>query len=213
MRVTPQWESPVISSSGPNLNMSIYYLFIIFSGSAVQRGLWPPRSRGFLITHNDAPQSVGLLWTSDQLVAETSTWQRTTHTTNIHAPGGIQTLDRSRRAAVDLSLRPRGHWDRLNISITIFNYLFSAYKLELMCAMSGFRNQGTEASWGMTVAIYRFKVRACRDVSLWYPIPDPSCNYISSGGRLRSRPAPRYSIIASLGSPNLNFERSAAPLV
>jgi hypothetical protein len=26
-----------------------------------------------LITHNDAPQSVGLLWTSDQLVAETST--------------------------------------------------------------------------------------------------------------------------------------------
>jgi hypothetical protein len=26
----------------------------------------------------DAPQSVGLLWTSDQLVAETSTWQHTT---------------------------------------------------------------------------------------------------------------------------------------
>jgi hypothetical protein len=43
-----------------------------FSGSAAQRGLWP-RSRGFVITHNGAPQSVGLLWTSDQLVAETST--------------------------------------------------------------------------------------------------------------------------------------------
>ena len=27
----------------------------------------------FYIIHNDAPQSVGLLWTSDQLVAETST--------------------------------------------------------------------------------------------------------------------------------------------
>jgi hypothetical protein len=27
----------------------------------------------FLDTHNDAAQSVGLLWTSDQLVAETST--------------------------------------------------------------------------------------------------------------------------------------------
>ena len=36
----------------------------------------------FLITHNDAPQSVGLLWTSDQLVAETSTWQHTTFTTD-----------------------------------------------------------------------------------------------------------------------------------
>jgi hypothetical protein len=49
------------------------YLITIFSGSAAQRGLWTPRSRGFLITHNDAPQSVGLNWTSDQLVAETST--------------------------------------------------------------------------------------------------------------------------------------------
>jgi hypothetical protein len=46
----------------------------IFSprGAAAQRGSWPPHSRGLYITH-DAPQSVGLLWTSDQLVAETST--------------------------------------------------------------------------------------------------------------------------------------------
>ena len=29
--------------------------------------------RGFLITNNDASQSVGLLWASDQSVAETST--------------------------------------------------------------------------------------------------------------------------------------------
>jgi hypothetical protein len=51
----------------------IIIIIIIFSGSAAQRGLWPPRSRSFLITHNDAPQSVGILWTSDQLVAQTST--------------------------------------------------------------------------------------------------------------------------------------------
>jgi hypothetical protein len=30
-------------------------------------------AQGLMITHNDATQSVGLLWTSDQLVAETST--------------------------------------------------------------------------------------------------------------------------------------------
>jgi hypothetical protein len=71
-------------------------LFIIFSGSAAQRRLWPPVAlqpsagygllvpRGFSITYNDAPQSVGLLWTSDQLVTETSTWQHTTHTTDKH---------------------------------------------------------------------------------------------------------------------------------
>ena len=38
----------------------------------------------FEITHNDTPQSVGLLWTSDQPFAETSTSQHTTTTTNIH---------------------------------------------------------------------------------------------------------------------------------
>ena len=33
--------------------------------------------------------------------------------TNIHAPGKIRTHNLSRRAAEDLRLRPRGHWDRL----------------------------------------------------------------------------------------------------
>ena len=47
-------------------------------------GAGPPHSRGFQITHNDVPQSVGLLWTSDQLVAETSTWQHATLTTDKH---------------------------------------------------------------------------------------------------------------------------------
>jgi len=32
--------------------------------------------------------------------------------TNIYAPGGTQTYDLSRRAAAELRLRPRGHWDR-----------------------------------------------------------------------------------------------------
>ena len=32
--------------------------------------------------------------------------------TNIHALGGIRTHNLSRRAAEDLRLRPRGHWDR-----------------------------------------------------------------------------------------------------
>jgi len=48
---------------------------------------------------------------NDQSVAETSTWQHSQHT-NIQALGGIQTHDRSGRAAVDLRLRPRGHWNR-----------------------------------------------------------------------------------------------------
>jgi hypothetical protein len=81
-------------------------------GSAAQHGLSPPHSWGFLITHNDVPQSVRFLWTSDQLIAETSTWQhKYTQHTNIHAPSGIQTHNRSRRGAIDLRLRPSGYWD------------------------------------------------------------------------------------------------------
>ena len=75
-------------------------------------GLWPPRLRGFMITHNDVPQSVGHLWTSDQSVAENSDNTQHSQQKNIHAPGGIRTHNLSRRAAVDLRLRPRGHWDR-----------------------------------------------------------------------------------------------------
>ena len=41
-------------------------------------------------SHPDTPHSIGLLWTSDQSVAETSTWQHTTLTTDIHpCPRGI----------------------------------------------------------------------------------------------------------------------------
>ena len=37
------------------------------------------------LDHNDASQPVGLIWTSDQLVAEISTWQHAQQT-DIHAP-------------------------------------------------------------------------------------------------------------------------------
>jgi len=49
----------------------IRVLFVF--AATVPSGPGPTHSRGFYITHNDAPQSVGLLWTSDQLVAETYT--------------------------------------------------------------------------------------------------------------------------------------------
>jgi hypothetical protein len=71
--------SPSLPSKASNIvcvtKMPVFtnLIIFIFSGSAAQRGLWHPRSRGFVITQNDAQQSVGLLWTSDQLAAEPST--------------------------------------------------------------------------------------------------------------------------------------------
>jgi hypothetical protein len=53
---------------------------LLSQAMASGRRLWPPvagygllDSRGFVITQNDAPQPVGLLWMTDQPVAETST--------------------------------------------------------------------------------------------------------------------------------------------
>ena len=77
------------------------------------RGLWPPRSWGFYITHNDAPLSVGLLWTS-RSACRRPLPDNTQHSqqTDIHAPGGIRIHNLSRQKAADLRLRPCGHWDR-----------------------------------------------------------------------------------------------------
>ena len=45
-----------------------------------------------------------------------------THNRHIHAPGGIRTHNPSRRAAVGLHLRPRGHCDRLEAILSVFSY-------------------------------------------------------------------------------------------
>ena len=87
--------------------MSTKYLFCFWPNSTTPPPSGPrsPQSRGFYITHNDAPQSVGLLlWTSDQLVAETSTCQHTTLTTDRHPCPQRDSNPLSRRAvAVDLA--------------------------------------------------------------------------------------------------------------
>jgi len=55
-----------------------------------------------LLLHSDTPQSVGLLWTSDQLYAETSVWQHTTLTRDILALAGFE-------PAIPASDRPQTH--------------------------------------------------------------------------------------------------------
>jgi len=77
-------------------------------------GPGPPHSRGFWITHNDAPQSVGLLCTSDQLVAETSNWQHTILTRHPCLRWDSNPRSQQASGAADLRLRPRAHWDRHN---------------------------------------------------------------------------------------------------
>jgi len=109
------------------------HLYFFLFGATAPNGPGLPHSGGFLITFNDAPQSVGLPCTSDQLVAETSTLQHTNHTMdNIHSPGGIQTHNLSRRVATDLRLRPRGHWERLS-------FMLARIKIQDSCRISSRR--------------------------------------------------------------------------
>ena len=92
----------------------VFKILFLLSGIYNPYEFEPPHSGGSEITHQDAPQTVELLWTSDQPVAHTSTWQHTQHShrTTIHAPGGIRTHNPSKRSGVDTRLRPFGHWDQ-----------------------------------------------------------------------------------------------------
>jgi hypothetical protein len=85
---------------------SKYFINIFFHGSAALVGLnflhEDPRS------HSDTPHLIGLLWTSDQPVAEPSTWQHTTVTRDRHLCPWWD----SKQAVIDPRLRPRGHRDR-----------------------------------------------------------------------------------------------------
>jgi len=49
------------------------------------------------------------------------TWLHSTFTRerDIHAPGGMRTHNLSRRAAADLRLRRRGHWERLSFTVSL----------------------------------------------------------------------------------------------
>jgi hypothetical protein len=82
---------------------------------------------GFLIfevsrSHSDTPHSVGLLWTSDRLVAETSTGQHITLTRDWHPRSRREfepAIPASKRTTADPRLRPHGHWDRQYIPYQI----------------------------------------------------------------------------------------------
>jgi hypothetical protein len=78
----------------------------------------PPVGQGPLIieasrSHSDTPHSVGLLWSSDQPDAETSTWQHTTFTRDRHpCPQRDSNPQSQEQEAVGPRLGPRDHWLR-----------------------------------------------------------------------------------------------------
>ena len=129
--------------------------------------LRPNAGHGLLIlevsrSHTTTHQSVGLIWTGDQPVAETSTWQHTTITTDKHPcpPGRIRTHDLSRRAAVDLRLRPVGD-NPIAVNkciITLYYYIILYYII---------------LYYIIILQVSRYKATPCmaRDTDVW-----PACS-------------------------------------
>ena len=58
----------------------------------------PRHSQCWSFENTRTSHSLGLLWTSDRPVAETSPWQHTTLTTDIHAVGEVRNHDLNRAA-------------------------------------------------------------------------------------------------------------------
>ena len=70
-------------------------------------------------THHSGKDSLGRVINPSQRPLPDNTQH--SQQTNIHASGGIRTHNLSRRAAEDLCLRPRGHWDRLTRRVVFSN--------------------------------------------------------------------------------------------
>ena len=100
-------------------NIYIYFFPVVLRPNTSKGLLILEVSRSRTTTHQSRQDSSGRVTSPSQrpLLDNTQHSQQT----NIHAPGGIRTHDLSRRAAADLRLRPRGHWQRLSF-ITKYNF-------------------------------------------------------------------------------------------
>jgi len=90
---------------------SFLKIFICLTSSTYALGAEKCCSRSHSDTHTHT-QSVGLLWTRDRPVAETTTWQHTTFSRDIHEPSGSRIRKPRKWAVADRPIRPRGHGDQ-----------------------------------------------------------------------------------------------------
>jgi len=94
------------------LLVSHCFLCVALLPNAVHGLLILEVSRSNTTTHQIRHDSSGRVISSSQRPLPDNT--RHSQQTNIYALAGIRNVNFSRRAAVNLSLRPRGHWDLLS---------------------------------------------------------------------------------------------------
>ena len=123
-------------------------------------------------THHSRYDSSGRVISSSQRPLPDNTQH--SQQTEILAPGGIRTYNLGRRAAADLCLRPRGHWDRpslyIHLLISTCGFTSEAEVVEYTpCALTLF-------CWIIHAAGYYSIEISERDVysaHILYQLPDP----------------------------------------
>ena len=103
--------------------------------TALYRALASSRTR--LLDHTERRATVGRTPLNEWSVRRRDLYLKTHNTQNRQTsmpPGGIRNHDRSRRAAEDLRLRPRGYWDRQILQSVTANtsILFFCFSFRLM---------------------------------------------------------------------------------
>ena len=107
------WHEPLLLSRA---GFKIFFFAVALRPNAGHGLLILEVSRSYTTTHHSRWDSSGRVISSSQRPLPDNTQQ--SQQTNIHTPGGIRTHDLSTRAAADLRLRPRGHWDRQGLRIS-----------------------------------------------------------------------------------------------
>jgi len=102
--------SPADFSEFLNVNAALYLFFLARHPPLCQGLIIHEVSRSHTTTHHSRQDSSGRVFSSSQRTLPDNTQH--SQQIEIHAPAGIRTHSLSRRAAADLRLRPRGHWDR-----------------------------------------------------------------------------------------------------
>ena len=99
-----------VTFSWPTLYLCIFFFFWRCSPMQTMASSFTRFSGSNITTQYSRQESSRRVISSSQRPLSDNTQH--SQQTNIHAPGGIRTHNLSRRAAADLRLRPRGHWDR-----------------------------------------------------------------------------------------------------
>ena len=141
-----------------------YGIFYFLWRLQPNRGPWPTHSWGFYNTHRRT--TVGRSPLYEWSAHRRNLYLTTDNTHNRHtsmSPDGIRPHNLSRRAAAELRLRPRGHWDRHGMYQYSSKIRSDIYIFNFGCLLSGHSIFMWARMWGSVVILASRKGSASKE--------------------------------------------------